>query len=275
MQLQGSQHGGNYSQPGAEPTTLGTASDWHRPSDTSSNNTPAGMTQHGSGSGSGSVTGASHFSNFGGNSSGYGADHGHQGLSGTGPRAENYEGQSEGLTQGYGQQGQAASMAGHAEYEPVTRLPSAGIPPVFHPPSYHTSDVPSYAATGGNISYSSDSQGVNAKQALEPLTHLQAGEVGRETSGVNAKQALDPLTHIAAGDSQEDAAAIPIKNALQPLTEVPAQENNKGFVDSMREYLPGQQQTGTVQVSIGQRFFVLSGHPSPCCKISMLCWWVV
>lgn len=215
------------------------------------------MTQHDSGSGSSSVTGVSHFSNIGGNSSGYNADHGHQGLSGVAPQAEDYQGRSGGLTQGYGQQGQAAPMAGHAEYEPVPRLPSAGIPPVFHPPSYHTSDVPSYATTGGNVSYSSDSQGVNAKQALEPLTHLQAGEVGRETSGVNAKQALDPLTHIAAGDSQEDAASMPIKNALQPLTEVPAQENNKGFVDSMKEYLPGQQQAGTVQVSIDQPINIL------------------
>lgn len=297
LQLQGSQLGADYSRPGAEPTTFGTASDWHRPSDPnsndrvdklsnqagvantrssetssnpdflSSNNRPAGMTQHDSGYGSGSDTAASHSSKFGGNSSDYGAHHGHQGLSSMAPRAEDYQGQSGGSTQGYGQQGQAESMAGYAEYEPVTRLPSAGIPPVFHPPSYHTSDVPSYAATGGNVSYSSDSQGVNAKQALEPLTNLQAGGVDRETSGVNAKQALDPLTHIAAQDSQEDAAGIPIKNALQPLTEVPAQENNKGFVDSMREYLPGQQQTGTVQVSIDPLIFTLSGHPSPpCCK---------
>ena len=208
------------------------------------------MTQPDSGFGTDSAyTGANRSSEFGSNSSQYGdgqsASHSHQGLSGAAPQRQRYGSQSSGFTQGYGQQSQAE----HAEYEPVTRLHSTGIPPVFHPPSYITSDVPAYNISGGHASYGSDTQGVNAKQALEPLTNLQTGEVSRETSGVNAKQALDPLTHIAGGDSQEEAGAVHAKDALQPLTEVPAQENNKGFVESIREYLPGQQHTGTVEVS--------------------------
>ena len=286
LQVQGSQHGGTYSRPGAEPVVLGSTFNQHQPSDNSystsridrlgneaglannrgldtnsnpkslsGNNTLGGMTQHDSGFGTGNAyTGASHSSEFGGNSSQYGvgqsSSHSRQCLSGAAPQGQSYGGQSTGFTQGYGQQSQAASMAEHAEYEPVTRLPSTGIPPVFHPPSYITSDVSSYNTSGGPAGYGSDAQGVNAKQALEPLTNLQAGEVSRDTSGVNAKQALEPLTHIAGGDSQEEAVGVHAKDALQPLTEVPAQENNKGFVESIREYLPGQQQTGAVEVGV-------------------------
>ena len=281
--MQGSQQGGTYSRPGAEPVVLGNGSNQHQPSDinystdrterlgneaglanrqgletdsnpdlVSGNNRLGGMTQHDSGFGAGSAyTGPSHSSETSGNNSQYDAgqstSHSYQGLSGTAPQGQSFGGQSGGFTQGYRQQGQAGSMAEHAEYDPVTRLPSTGIPPVFHPPSYITSDVPSYK-TSGHAGYGSDAQGVNAKQALEPLTHLQAGEVSRETSGVNAKQALDPLTHIAGGDSHEEAGGVHARDALQPLTEVPAQENNKGFVESVREYLPGQQHTGTVEV---------------------------
>ena len=283
--MQGSQQGGTYSRPGAEPAVLGSASNWHQPSDSnysthrteklsneanlannrglearsnpdslSGNNRLGGMTQQDAGFGAGSAyTGVSHSSDLGGNGSQYGhghaTSHSHQGLSGPAPERQSFGSQSGGFTQGHGQQGQA-SMAEHAEYEAVTRLPSTGIPPVFHPPSYVTSDVPSYSTSGGHASYGSDTQGVNAKQALEPLTNLQAGEVSRETSGVNAKQALDPLTHIGGGDSQEEAGGVHAKDALQPLTEVPAQEDNKGFVESIRDYLPGQQRTGTVEVSI-------------------------
>lgn len=272
----------------AEPAVLGSTSNWHQPSDYSThhieklnneaglannrgletnskpdspigNNRLGGTTQRESGFGTGSAyTGASHSSDIG---SQYGdghstTSHSQQGLPGAAPQRQSYGSQSNGFTQGYGQQGQAAFMAQHAEYEPVTRLPSTGIPPVFHPPSYITSDVPSYNTSSGHASFGSDTQGVNAKQALEPLTNLQTGEVNRETSGVNAKQALDPLTHIAGGDSQEEAGGVHAKDALQPLTEVPAQENNKGFVESIREYLPSQQQTGAVEVSIARPFSV-------------------
>ena len=274
--MQSSQQGGTYSRPGAEATVLATASNWHRPSNTnhsyetglasnrslgtnsnpdsvSGNNRLGGMTQHDSGLGtSNAYTGASHSSESGNNSGHFGpgqsTSYNHHGLSSASPQGQSYEDQSGGFKQGYGQQGQATSMAGHADYEPVPRLPSHGIPPVFHPPSYVTCDGPSY--TGGHASNSSDTQGVNAKHALEPLTDIQPQVVGRETSNVNAKQALDPLTHIAAGDRQEDAGEVHAKDALQPLTEVPAHDNNKGIVESLREYLPGQQQTGIVEVSV-------------------------
>ncbi len=64
---------------------------------------------------------------------------------------------------------------------------------------------------------------------------------------MNAKQALQPLTQVSAGNSDQEADAVHAKDALQPLTEVSAQEG-KGIVDSIMEYLPGQQ-TGSVEVN--------------------------
>lgn len=69
---------------------------------------------------------------------------------------------------------------------------------------------------------------------------------------MNAKQALDPLTHIAAGDSKEEVGGVHAREALQPLTAVPVQETNKGFVESIKEYLPGQQHVGVAEVSTDQ-----------------------
>ena len=65
---------------------------------------------------------------------------------------------------------------------------------------------------------------------------------------MNAKQALQPLTQIPGGNSDQEADAVHAKDALQPLTEVPAQEG-KGLVESIMEYLPGQHQTGAVEVN--------------------------
>ncbi len=163
-----------------------------------------------------------------------------------------------GQQQGYNQAGGFSEGQGVAAYEPVTRLPSTGIPPVFHPPSYITADVPSYDKTiiteGGNPgspsgthSHSSDTGGVHAKEALQPLTEVTAWGTSSDVEDVNAKQALQPLTQIPAGNSDQEADAVHAKDALQPLTEVPAQEG-KGLVESIMEYLPGQQQTGAVEV---------------------------
>jgi len=164
-----------------------------------------------------------------------------------------------GQQQGYNQAGGFSERQGVAAYEPVTRLPSTGIPPVFHPPSYITSETPSYDKTiiteGGNPgsqpghqSHSSDTGGVHAKEALQPLTEVTSWGTSSDVEDVNAKQALQPLTQIPGGNSDQKADAVHAKDALQPLTEVPAQEG-KGLVESIMEYLPGQQQTGAVEVS--------------------------
>ena len=189
--------------------------------------------------------------------------------------------QSSGFTQGQGAQpfvkqsgNQAGSFTqgvGAYSYEPAGRLPSTtGIPPVFHPPSYLTSDMPSSKKTvvteGSNEGYqpgSNQSGGyqsgsytgarsnaignVHAKEALQPITEQYTGSPRKDTDGVNAKQALQPLTEVAAGDAYEQADPVHAKDALQPLTEVPAQEG-KGIIESVMEYLPGHQQTGAVEV---------------------------
>ncbi|DBB07603.1 TPA: hypothetical protein ACH3X3_009040 [Trebouxia sp. C0006] len=162
-----------------------------------------------------------------------------------------------GQQQGYNQAGGSSEGQGVAAYEPVTRLPSTGIPPVFHPPSYITSETPSYDRTvitegghpgpqSGNQSHSSDTGGVHAKEALQPLTDVTSWGTSSDVEDVNAKQALQPLTQIPAGNSDQEADAVHAKDALQPLTEVPAQEG-KGLVESIMEYMPGQQQTGAVE----------------------------
>ena len=164
-----------------------------------------------------------------------------------------------GQQQGYNQAGGSSEGQGVAAYEPVTRLPSTGIPPVFHPPSYITSETPSYDRTvitegghpgpqSGNQSHSSDTGGVHAKEALQPLTDVTSWGTSSDVEDVNAKQALQPLTQIPAGNSDQEADAVHAKDALQPLTEVPAQEG-KGLVESIMEYMPGQQQTGAVEVN--------------------------
>ena len=164
-----------------------------------------------------------------------------------------------GQQQGYNQAGGFSERQGVAAYEPVTRLPSTGIPPVFHPPSYITSETPSYDRTvitegghpgpqSGNQSHSSDTGGVHAKEALQPLTEVTSWGTSSDVEDVNAKQALQPLTQIPGGNSDQKADAVHAKDALQPLTEVPAQEG-KGLVESIMEYMPGQQQTGAVEVS--------------------------
>ena len=164
-----------------------------------------------------------------------------------------------GQQQGYNMAGGLSEGQGLAAYEPVTRLPSTGIPPVFHPPSYITADTPSYDKTiiteggnpgsqSGNQSQSSDTGGVHAKEALQPLTEVTSWGTSSNVEDVNAKQALQPLTQIPVGNSDQEADAVHAKDALQPLTEVPAQEG-KGLVESIMEYLPGQQQTGAVEVS--------------------------
>ncbi|KAL3154582.1 hypothetical protein ABBQ32_014034 [Trebouxia sp. C0010 RCD-2024] len=273
-----------HSRLGAGPPVPANASTWQSPSDTGGYSTGHGETgsaeaavshmrsqdtssrpdhpsrklemvsQRDAGSSTGNAhAGASRSSESDRNTTQYGAGqgtgHSHHGLSGTASEGQHFEYQPGGLTQGYAHQGQAASAAGHGgeSDEPVTRLPSTGIPPVFHPPSYITSETPSYGTTGGRVSSTVDSQGVNAKQAIGPLTDTQTGMPGRETSGVNAKQALEPLTHTAAGDSKEEVGGVHAREALQPLTEVPAQEGNKGFVESIKEYLPGQHQAGTIE----------------------------
>lgn len=283
--------GGTYSRPGAEPAVIGSASNWHSPSDAnyspdrieklsneaglnnnhslettsnpdsfSGNNRAGGFGQHESGSSTGNArVGASNSSEFGRNSGQYsdnqsaGSAHGHQGQFSSATQGRGYGGQAAGFTQGHGLQGHfSGSPRGHMDGsdEFVTRLPSTGIPPVFHPPSYVTSDVPSYSQAGGQSSYSSGTQGVNAKQALEPLTEVQAGGASRDADVVHAKQALDPLTHIAPREEQEEVGGVHARDALQPLTEVPAQDSNKGIVESIMEYLPGHQQTGAVEVNI-------------------------
>ncbi|DBB04179.1 hypothetical protein WJX77_004720 [Trebouxia sp. C0004] len=162
-----------------------------------------------------------------------------------------------GQQQGYSQAGGINKGQGVVAYEPVTRLPPTGIPPVFHPPSYITAEIPSYDKTiiteGGNPgsqlgvqSHSTDTAGVHAKEALQPLTGVATWGTSSDAEDVNAKQALQPLTQIPAGDSDQEADAVHAKDALQPLTEVPAQEG-KGIVESIMEYLPGQQQTGAVE----------------------------
>lgn len=277
--MQGSQQDGTQSRLGAEPSVPGKASDWQSSAGTrhgtehigtggsqaglsnthsQETNRFGGVTQHDSGLSTGDARGgASRSSGTDSNTSHYNdgqsTGHTHHGHSGTASQGQRFEAQSGGSTQGYTQQGQAASPAAHAGNpdEPVTRLPSTGIPPVFHPPSYTTSETPSHTITGGGASSSNDSQGVNARQALEPLTDTQTSLQGREASGVNAKQALDPLTHIAAGDSQE-VGGVHAREALQPLTAVPVQETNKGFVESIKEYLPGQQHVGVAEVSTDQ-----------------------
>ncbi len=164
-----------------------------------------------------------------------------------------------GQQQGYGHAGGFNEGQGVAAYEPATRLPSTGIPPVFHPPSYITADIPSYDKTiiteggkpgsqSGNQSHSSDTGGVHAKEALQPLTEVTAWGTSSDVEDVNAKQALQPLTQVPAGNSDQEADAVHAKDALQPLTEVPAEEG-KGIVESILEYLPGQQQTGEVEVN--------------------------
>jgi len=163
-----------------------------------------------------------------------------------------------GQQQGYSQAGGFNEGQGVAAYEPVTRLPSTGIPPVFHPPSYITAEIPSYDKTiiteggnpgsqSGNQSHSTDTGGVHAKEALQPLTEVTAWGTSSDVEDVNAKQALQPLTQVSAGNSDQEADAVHAKDALQPLTEVSAQEG-KGIVDSIMEYLPGQQ-TGSVEVN--------------------------
>ncbi len=164
-----------------------------------------------------------------------------------------------GQQQSYNQAGGFNEGQGVTTHEPVTRLPSTGIPPVFHPPSYITGDIPSYDKTiiteGGNPgsqsgaqSHSSGTGGVHAKEALQPLTEVTTWGTSSDVEDVNAKQALQPLTQIPAGDGDQEADAVHAKDALQPLTEVPAQEG-KGLVESIMEYLPGQQQTGAVEVN--------------------------
>ena len=164
-----------------------------------------------------------------------------------------------GQQQGYNMAGGFSEGQGVAACEPVTRLPSTGIPPVFHPPSYITADTPTYDKTiiteGGNPgsqlghqSQSSDTGGVHAKEALQPLTEVTSWGTSSDVEDVNAKQALQPLTQIQVGNSDQEADAVHAKDALQPLTEVPAQEG-KGLVESIMEYMPGQQQTGAVEVS--------------------------
>lgn len=225
--------------------------------DHSSDNKLEMGTQHDSGFSTGNArAGASHSSESDRNTTQYGAGqstgHSHHGLSGTASEGQRSEYPSGGSRQGYAQQGQSASSAEHGG-EPVTRLPSTGIPPVFHPPSYITSETPPYSTTGGYASSTVDSQSVSTKQAPGPLTDTQTGMPGRETSGVNAKQALEPLTHMAAGDSEEEVGGVHAREALQPLTEAPAQESNKGFVESIKEYLPGQHlQAGAFEVSTDQ-----------------------
>jgi len=163
-----------------------------------------------------------------------------------------------GQQQGYSQAGGFNEGQGVAAYEPVTRLPSTGIPPVFHPPSYITAEIPSYDKTiiteggnpgsqSGNQSHSTDTGGVHAKEALQPLTEVTAWGTSSDVEDVNAKQALQLLTQVSAGNSDQEADAVHAKDALQPLTEVSAQEG-KGIVDSIMEYLPGQQ-TGSVEVN--------------------------
>ena len=283
LHVQGSHQGDTYSRSGAEPAVIGTASNWHRPSDanyspdrigklsneaglttsnpdaSSGNNRAGGFVQRDSGSSTGNARiGASNSSEFGRNSGQYssndsaGSAHGHQGQFSSAAHGQGYGGQAAGFTQGHGQQDHFSGFPqGHIDGsdEFVTRLPSTGIPPVFHPPSYVTSDVPSYSQTAGQSIYNNSTQGINAKQALEPLTEVQAGGASRDIDVVHAKQALDPLTHIAPREEQEEVGGVYAKDALQPLTEVPAQDSNKGFVESIKEYLPGHQQTGAVQVN--------------------------
>jgi len=238
-------------------------------------------------------------------SSGFGSNAAQQGYCQSGSssdagsnRGQQGYNQAGGFSSNSGQQGYSQSIGNtggqRVAYEPATRLPSTGIPPIFHPPSYITSDVRSHEKTvstesGNQGGYSnsqgyqsgnhagatnsqtgdvnarealqplteqytgggssSDAEGVNAKQALQPLTEVTAGAQYEEGDAVHAKQALQPLTEVPAGGRYEEADAVHAKDALQPLTEVPAQEN-KGFVESIREYLPGQQQTDTVEVCI-------------------------
>ena len=293
---QGTQQGGVHSRLGAEASVPGGASNWQSSSGTGGYSTdrletgsseaglsiigsqetnskpdhshghrPGVVTQRDSGSSTGTAhAAASHSSQSDWNTTQYDAGqatgHSHHGPSAVASEGQRSGYQSGGSSQGYVQQGPAASTAGYGDdsTEAVTRLPSTGIPPVFHAPSYTTSEIPSRSTTDGHLSSNMDSQGVSANQALGPLTGMQTGVVGRETSGVNAKQALEPLTHIAAGDNAEEVGGVHAREALQPLTEVPAQESNKGFVESIKEYLPGQHQAGTVEVSTCWR------APSPC-----------
>ena len=187
-------------------------------------------------------------------SGGFGSNSGQKGYGQTSAFSAN-----SGQQQGYNQAGGFNEGQGVAAHEPVTRLPSTGIPPVFHPPSYITADIPSYDKTiiteggtpgsqSGNQSHSSDTGGVHAKEALQPLTEVTSWGTSSDVEDVNAKQALQPLTQIPGGNSDQEADAVHAKDALQPLTEVPAQEG-KGLVESIMEYLPGQHQTGAVEVN--------------------------
>ncbi|KAL0040887.1 hypothetical protein WJX79_008644 [Trebouxia sp. C0005] len=203
----GPKQAGTYSRPGAEPVVLGTASAWH--TDRDANYSPdrieklsntAGLTNNRSDPRqSGGFDRQSGGSDTNSGQKGYG-------------QTSTFSAPS-GQQRGYNQAGGFNQGQGVAAYDPVTRLPSTGIPPVFHPPSYITKDVPSYDKTiiteGGNPGSQSGNQ-----------SH------SNDTDGVHAKEALQPLT--------------------QPLTEVPAQEG-KGIVESIMEYLPGQQQTGAVE----------------------------
>ena len=307
--MQGAHQGGTYSRPGAEPAVLGTASNWHTTADANyspdrieklsneaglnsnhnlettsnpdslhGNSRTAAITQRDSGSSTGQAqTRDGHISEYGSNGGHPGNGHlpggaqSYQIQSGT--QGQSQGAQPEGFTHGHGQQG-FASGSSHGNLDGsddfVNRLPSTGIPPVFHPPSYIVTDTPSYtqtgnsssygnsAETGGHSTYGSDTHGVNAKQALEPLTEVQADGGSREADNVHAKQALDPLTRIADSGYEEEAGGVHAKDALQPLTQVPAQGNNQGFVESIREYLPGQHQTGSVEVS--------TSVARPCCN---------
>ena len=110
---------------------------------------------------------------------------------------------------------------------------------------------------------------MHAKNALQPLTEVSGAGSYQDGDNVHAKDALQPLTQVPAdGAGYADRDNVHAKDALQPLTQVTAdrgeyqqgksvqhqadlqaeQPERKGIIESVMEYLPGHQQTGTVQV---------------------------